>query len=253
VTISSLAWSPTEDTIAYGGIAAAASAAAAASSHLHPGMVCPPLVAHCLPRLADTLGQVSLWRKPVRDSVKGKLTEEQQKVQEDRAADRKAAEGMCQQRGAVLPHPSKNPARSRGKFRLQWSPTFLMTRRMSGPKAASSASNAKVPWWTATMKAQGKRAACWYVIASRQRSSATCSTGCTCFSQSSEPLDDFIVEEDQDEEGAAPVYFAQAPFQPASSPLDQPRRFMVWNDVGLICTCGSGKPDPTLTRKVSRT
>lgn len=56
---------------------------------------------------------------------------------------------------------------------------------------------------------------------------------------SAEGLDDFIVD---DEIGAAEgavgalQIFQQPPFQPSSTPLEHSRRFLVWNDVGIITT-----------------
>lgn len=53
----------------------------------------------------------------------------------------------------------------------------------------------------------------------------------------SSAADDFIVEDDAPAHeyaaAAAPV-FQQEAFQPASTPLDLPKRFLTWNDVGVI-------------------
>eukprot|EP00730_Choanoeca_flexa_P003859 TRINITY_DN11524_c0_g2_i2.p1 TRINITY_DN11524_c0_g2~~TRINITY_DN11524_c0_g2_i2.p1 ORF type:complete len:1032 (+),score=334.37 TRINITY_DN11524_c0_g2_i2:48-3098(+) len=51
-------------------------------------------------------------------------------------------------------------------------------------------------------------------------------------------VDNFIVpDHPHDAEYApAPAIYQQEPFQPSASPLDQARRFLVWNDLGTIAT-----------------
>ncbi|EDQ91285.1 uncharacterized protein MONBRDRAFT_23531 [Monosiga brevicollis MX1] len=145
--VTSLFWHPTEETLAY----------------------------------ADAHGCVSLWRKPVRDSIKAKLTEEQVKEAEALAAQ--------EQRMTAV----------NDLFADDDVPKKVVLKR--------------------SRRAQ--------LVDSDDEDDGI---------MTSEMPHDYAAEEEaqQPTYGTMPLVEQQAPFQPSSSPLDQSKRFLVWNNVGII-------------------
>ncbi|EGD80564.1 hypothetical protein PTSG_01156 [Salpingoeca rosetta] len=148
--ITSIAWHPTEEEIAY----------------------------------ADLLGNFSVWRKPVRESVKEKLTPEEVKQME---ADKKEAASRADVETLFDDEPKQ-------KIRL---------KRNNAPRNMITDSDDDEDYLDENDN------------------------------------DDFIVDDTagaHQQHAYAPVasQFVQPAFQPASTPLEESKRFLVWNDTGFI-------------------
>eukprot|EP00043_Microstomoeca_roanoka_P017979 m.189568 g.189568 ORF g.189568 m.189568 type:complete len:1080 (+) comp16746_c1_seq1:144-3383(+) len=151
--ITSIAWHPHEDELAY----------------------------------SDFLGNFSVWKKPVRDSVKEKLSaEELLQIEEE-----------------------KRDAKSRAEVSALFDKEDEPQTRVKVKRPMTNRNR---------------------IVDSDDENEED-------FDIETSAIDDFIVDDTADQaysSGAAVAQFIQPPFQPASTPLEEPKRFLVWNDAGFI-------------------
>eukprot|EP00049_Salpingoeca_infusionum_P026056 m.23438 g.23438 ORF g.23438 m.23438 type:complete len:1084 (-) comp8501_c0_seq2:2108-5359(-) len=156
VCITSLAWSPSDEELAYG----------------------------------DILGQFSVWRKPIHDSIKAKPSEAE--IAEDEAANK-----------------SKQDMEA-------------LSHMFDDDDDDEDASTKK-----RVLKRVQRKQPTNILDSDDERDETDILTSA---------VDDEFVVDDQEvvQYAQAPQFYCQPAFQPSATPVDDPKRFLVWNDIGMI-------------------